>query len=139
MERDLLRRVRWGNLGRVAGLAVVVVLVVAWPRLEPAPPKLPGDGARPVVVDGRGSAPRGEKERPVRRRQRVRKRRRVTAAKVPKRARRAPERRAGEGGGRSGPRERVEGGSGGRGAGGGSAPAGGAGGGEGSGPARRAP
>src|SRR3954447_14579721 len=55
MERDLLRRVRWRNLGRASGLLAVGALVVAWPRLQTAPPQLPVDGARPVQPAGAAS------------------------------------------------------------------------------------
>jgi len=42
MEFDLLRRVRWRNLGRAAAAVALVGAVVAWPRLTPPEPQLPG-------------------------------------------------------------------------------------------------
>ncbi|MCW3066861.1 MAG: hypothetical protein JWN32_4033, partial [Solirubrobacterales bacterium] len=42
-------KVRWGNVGRVAGVVAAVGLVVAWGRLGSRPQALPGP-ARPVVV-----------------------------------------------------------------------------------------
>jgi len=50
MQRDLLRRVRWGNVGRAVAVVAAVAAIVAWPRLEPAPPRLPPDRATPLVV-----------------------------------------------------------------------------------------
>src|SRR5262245_63934662 len=46
----MVARVRWGNVGRACAAAAVVALVVAWPRLEGAAPRLPGDGVVPVVA-----------------------------------------------------------------------------------------
>jgi len=42
-------RVRWDNVGRAAAVAGVAALVVAWPRLGSAPPRLPSDAAVPLV------------------------------------------------------------------------------------------
>jgi hypothetical protein len=56
MDDPLLRRIRWGNVARVAALALLALLVAAWPRLRSAPPSLPA--AAPVPVDpaaGRGA------------------------------------------------------------------------------------
>ena len=55
MGLDLLRRIRWGNVGRLAGAAALVAAVVAWPRLAPPEPALPERAARPL--DGLGAAP----------------------------------------------------------------------------------
>jgi hypothetical protein len=55
---SLLRRVRWGNVARLLALPAVVVLVVLWPRLSPAPPRLPEAGPAPVagvVAQGSGA------------------------------------------------------------------------------------
>src|SRR3954447_20657876 len=54
---SLLRRVRWGNLARLLALPAVVLLVVLWPRLSPAPPRLPA--ARPPAPPPPGGAGRG--------------------------------------------------------------------------------
>jgi hypothetical protein len=43
-------RVRWGNVGRVAGAAAVVALVVAWPRLGGDPLVAPGGVAVPLAM-----------------------------------------------------------------------------------------
>jgi hypothetical protein len=48
-------RVRWGNVGRVAGAVAVVALVVAWPRLCGDPLVAPGDEVVPLVA---GRSPR---------------------------------------------------------------------------------
>jgi hypothetical protein len=48
MGSDLGRRIRWGNVARAAGLAGVIVLVVAWPRLRAAPPRVASGEAVPV-------------------------------------------------------------------------------------------
>src|SRR5262245_40022566 len=62
MGRDVLRRVRWGNVALAAAVVAALATVIAWPRLAPAPPGLPGDSAQPVVgVDdapGPGSPPK---------------------------------------------------------------------------------
>ena len=41
MGSDVLRRVRWRNVGRACGAVLVVAALVAWPRLDPAAPRLP--------------------------------------------------------------------------------------------------
>jgi hypothetical protein len=46
---------RWGNVARAAGAALAVVLVVAWPRLAPPEPALPGTA--PAPLDDRGGWP----------------------------------------------------------------------------------
>jgi hypothetical protein len=79
MRRDVLRRVRWGNVALAATVITILAAVVAWPRLAPAPPALPPDTARPLVSDepaggaapaskvtkarGRHAAPRGAARR----------------------------------------------------------------------------
>jgi hypothetical protein len=55
MGPDVLRRIRWGNVGRLAGAAALLAAVVAWPRLAPPDPAMPGNAARPL--DGLGAAP----------------------------------------------------------------------------------
>jgi len=50
MGSDLLRRVRWSNVARVAAAVTVVAAIVAWPRLGPPRPRVPAPGARPLVV-----------------------------------------------------------------------------------------
>jgi hypothetical protein len=42
------RRLRWGNVARAAGAALIVALVVAWPRLAPPEPALPVSEAAPL-------------------------------------------------------------------------------------------
>src|SRR4051794_3745920 len=61
---SLLRRVRWGNLARLLALPAVVVLVVLWPRLSPAPPRLPATGPQPVAAPASGGpgVPRAREE-----------------------------------------------------------------------------
>jgi hypothetical protein len=49
MASDLLRRVRWRNVGRAVGAVVLIVAVVAWPRLSPPAPRLPDSVDRPLV------------------------------------------------------------------------------------------
>jgi hypothetical protein len=44
---SLLRRVRWGNVARLLALPAVVLLVLLWPRLSPAPPRLPAAAPPP--------------------------------------------------------------------------------------------
>jgi hypothetical protein len=43
------RRVRWENVVRAAGAGLLVAVVVAWPRLAPPEPALPGAGPAPLV------------------------------------------------------------------------------------------
>jgi hypothetical protein len=49
MASDLVRRVRWRNVGRAVGAVVVVAAVIAWPRLSPPEPRLPDTVDRPLV------------------------------------------------------------------------------------------
>ena len=49
MRRDVLRRVRWGNLTVACGALLCLGAVVAWPRLGPSAPRLPPDAATPLV------------------------------------------------------------------------------------------
>src|SRR4051812_6167869 len=58
MGRDVLRRVRWGNVALAAAVVAALVAVVAWPRLTAPAPALPGDAAQPLV---RGEDRRGER------------------------------------------------------------------------------
>jgi len=64
MDPNLLARVRWRNLSVALGLAALLVLVVAWPRLQPAEPALPPDVPRAVETAGGGgrTAPVAEDE-----------------------------------------------------------------------------
>jgi hypothetical protein len=48
-------RVRWDNVGRVAGAVAVLALVVAWPRLDGDPLVAPGGEVVPLVA---GPSPR---------------------------------------------------------------------------------
>jgi hypothetical protein len=57
MGFDVLRRVRWRNVGRVVGAVALVAAVVAWPRLTAPAPRVPGSQPVPLVgpnVVGRG-------------------------------------------------------------------------------------
>lgn len=49
LPTGLLGRIRWANLARVLALPAVLGLVVAWPHLRGAPPRLPPSDPRPVV------------------------------------------------------------------------------------------
>ncbi|HET9738893.1 MAG TPA: hypothetical protein VFP78_12320 [Solirubrobacteraceae bacterium] len=48
MGPELLRRIRWGNVGKLAGALAVIAAVAAWPLLAPPEPALPGDAPRPL-------------------------------------------------------------------------------------------
>ena len=48
--RLLLARVRWANLARLLALPAVVLAVMGWARMTPAPPALPEAAPRPVVA-----------------------------------------------------------------------------------------
>ena len=48
------RRVRWGNVGRLAAGIAVLALVVMWPRLAGQAPAVPGGMVMPVVARGPG-------------------------------------------------------------------------------------
>lgn len=54
MRRDMLRRVRWGNLTVACGALLCVGAVAAWPRLGPTAPRLPPDTAKPLAAGGAG-------------------------------------------------------------------------------------
>ena len=86
----LLRRVRWGNVARLAGAFAALALVLAWPRLRPHEPPLPPTGARPV--ERREREPARPKKRPARtakRRERpARRKRSPVEAKRPQRPQR---------------------------------------------------
>src|SRR4051794_24700803 len=79
MGFDGLRRVRWGNVGRAAGAVALVAAVVAWPRLTPPAPQVPGSEPRPLVE----APPAGLREGAVAPRERAGRR----AATPPKRPR----------------------------------------------------
>jgi hypothetical protein len=38
---ELVGRIRWGNIGRIAAVLAAVGLVVAWPKLKSRPPEIP--------------------------------------------------------------------------------------------------
>jgi hypothetical protein len=44
------RRVRWENVIRAAGVSLLVAVVVAWPRLAPPEPAMPGAEPAPLVA-----------------------------------------------------------------------------------------
>jgi hypothetical protein len=50
MERELVRRVRWGNVARAAAVVGVVAVVVVWPRLMPPAPVVPRGEAVPLAT-----------------------------------------------------------------------------------------
>src|SRR5215210_101634 len=94
-------RLRWATVGRAAAVLGLLGLAVAWPRLAPPPPALPGDDGVPVAPAG-GQRPaegerRAERGRPVEgkrsaeERRGARKRRAVRSRRVERRRR--PERR----------------------------------------------
>src|SRR4051794_27437830 len=67
MARDVLRRVRWGNVAIALGTLICLGAVVGWPRLSPPGPQLPADTARPVVTPAPGRAePTGTRARRTR-------------------------------------------------------------------------
>jgi hypothetical protein len=84
MGSDLLRRVRWRNVGRTAGAVAVVVVVVAWPRLSQPAPRLPDPVDRPLAAPEVAPPPLTSRRRREVARPRVR---------GPERRRRAPRRR----------------------------------------------
>src|SRR4051794_38457270 len=54
---ELLHRLRWRNFARVAAVVAVVGVVgvvVAWPRVGPPDPRLPGPGVVPLVEPAAG-------------------------------------------------------------------------------------
>src|SRR3954468_6983299 len=107
MGRDVLRRVRWGNVALAAAVVAALVAVVAWPRLTAPAPALPGDAAQPLVrgEDRRGERVRGKsppqpraRPRGARQRKETTKRRAATRKHAPKRKaptrKHAPKRKA---------------------------------------------
>jgi hypothetical protein len=86
MGSELLRRVRWRNVGRACGVVLVVAAVVAWPRLNSSAPRVPDPAGRPLVAPTARprrpiTPPRTERQRatadPTGRRRRVRRRHEV--------------------------------------------------------------
>jgi len=69
MGSELLRRVRWSNVGRACGVLLVVAAVVAWPRLNSSAPRLPDPAGRPLVKPP--AQPRRPATHPPRERQRA--------------------------------------------------------------------
>ena len=58
------RRVRWENVIRMAVVASLVAMVVAWPLLAPPEPRLPGAAATPLVErDDEPQVPGGDETR----------------------------------------------------------------------------
>jgi hypothetical protein len=53
------RRVRWENVLRVVAAALLAAVVVAWPRLAPPEPGLPGPEAAPLESERREPVPVG--------------------------------------------------------------------------------
>lgn len=51
MGRNLMGRVRWGNLALVVGACAVLAFGLAWAFSSSTTARLPGDGARPLVPD----------------------------------------------------------------------------------------
>src|SRR4051794_41547987 len=45
---DVLRRVRWENVGRAAAAVLALGVVIAWPRLAPDAPRVPAAGLVPL-------------------------------------------------------------------------------------------
>jgi hypothetical protein len=45
---DVLRRVRWGNVGRAATVVLALTVVIAWPRLASDAPRVPAAGVVPL-------------------------------------------------------------------------------------------
>jgi pyruvate/2-oxoglutarate dehydrogenase complex dihydrolipoamide acyltransferase (E2) component len=103
---ELLRRVRWGNVGRAAALLAVVALVVLWPRLRADPPPLPPepraaaelppvDEPAPREVAGHAEEPRRLEERRRGMPRRVEERRRAMPRRSSRARRRSERRRSG--------------------------------------------
>src|SRR3954451_18837888 len=67
MGPDVLRRVRWGNVALTAAVLAALADVIAWPRLAPAPSRLPSDTAQPVVEEAtQRQAARAPRAQPAR-------------------------------------------------------------------------
>src|SRR3954471_23835547 len=65
MRRDVLQRVRWGNLALACTVLIALVIVVIWPLVSSAPPQLPPDAPRPLIARA-GPAMTGEAGRDAR-------------------------------------------------------------------------
>src|SRR5829696_6545785 len=50
MRHEAAGRARWSHAGRAGAVAAMLALVVAWPRLTPPAPRLPGDAGIPVAT-----------------------------------------------------------------------------------------
>ena len=50
MRRDVVRRVRWGNVALACAVLAALGAVVAWPLVSAPPPRLPPDTPRPLVA-----------------------------------------------------------------------------------------
>src|SRR5215217_7455966 len=61
MRHEAAGRARWSHAGRAAAVAAMLALVVAWPRLAPPVPRLPGDAGIPVATPGPPAHPGGSR------------------------------------------------------------------------------
>jgi hypothetical protein len=71
MTSDLLHRIRWGNVARVAAVLLALALAVLWPRLRSPDTPLPPAAATPALdarVGTTAVAPPAETTAPVPRR-----------------------------------------------------------------------
>jgi hypothetical protein len=59
---DVWRRIRWGNVARLAALVALGLVAAAWPRLGGDPPRLPP--AEPVPLGGGEAGGIGGADRP---------------------------------------------------------------------------
>ena len=64
MRRDVVRRVRWGNVALACAILTALVGVVVWPLVTSAPPALPPDTSRPLVAGGASPPEVGDEPRP---------------------------------------------------------------------------
>jgi hypothetical protein len=55
MRSDLLHRVRWANVARVAAVLLALALVLAWPRLRSQAAPLPPTAVTPALSDRVGT------------------------------------------------------------------------------------
>jgi hypothetical protein len=82
------RRIRWGNVARLAGLVALALLVVTWPRLGGRAPRLPPAAPVPIVTKPPGAKRPARREPLARREQRVSVRPRGADGDAPRRRRR---------------------------------------------------
>ena len=50
MGRNVIRRIRWGNVALAAAGTVAIVFGVVWAFSATTPPVLPGDAPRPLLA-----------------------------------------------------------------------------------------